>query len=297
MDFIFGLAPDSQGRTGILAFVDRFSKMSRLIPVSAKVTAAETASHFIDAVYRHHGLPESIISDRNPRFTSAFWTKLFELLGTRLKVSTAAYSETDRRTERVNRVLEDVLCSYATSFTSWSTFLPLVEFSLNNSEHASTGLTPFFVNNARHPRVPALLALGQASSLGGDEEEKTTVPMTGFTPGRAGALCHAPKRLPSVAHSSVSAKVTTRSQAKRPDVAPKIPALPIDDAAVSDFLLHRQSVTRYVRFSRMLGGLSQWRIGRASLTTGPTSSRHLARLCSRLWLSQELTFQHPHPFE
>ncbi|CAI5728460.1 unnamed protein product [Peronospora destructor] len=65
MDFIFGLAPDSQGRTGILVFVDRFSKMSHLIPVFAKVTAADS-SHFIDAVYRHHGLPESIISDRDP---------------------------------------------------------------------------------------------------------------------------------------------------------------------------------------------------------------------------------------
>ncbi|CAI5712590.1 unnamed protein product [Peronospora destructor] len=83
--------------------------------------------------------------------------------------------------------------------------------------------------------------------------------MTWFTPGRAAALCHAPKRLPSVAHSSKSANVTTRSQAKKPDVAPhcvapplanyapKIPARPIDDAAVSDFILHRQSVTRYVR--------------------------------------------------
>ncbi|CAI5712595.1 unnamed protein product [Peronospora destructor] len=82
-------------------------------------------------------------------------------------MSTTAHPETDGQTERVNRVLEDVLCSYATSFTSWSTFLPLAEFALNNSEHASTGLTPFFVNNARHPRVPALLALGQASSSRG----------------------------------------------------------------------------------------------------------------------------------
>ncbi|CAI5746372.1 unnamed protein product [Peronospora destructor] len=186
MDFIFGLAPDSQDRTGILVFVNRFSKMSHLIPVFANVTAAETASHFIDAVYRHHGLPESIISDRDPRFTSAFWSKLFELLGTRLKMSTEAHPETDGQTERVKRVLEDVLLSYATSFTSWSTFLPLAEFALNNSDHASTGLTPFSVNNARHPRVPALLALSSSRgfTLGGNEEEKTPVPMTGFTPGR-----------------------------------------------------------------------------------------------------------------
>ena len=165
MDFIFGLAPDSQDRTGILVFVDRFSKMTHLVPVHATITAAETAVQFIEAVYRHHGLPENIVSDRDPRFTSAFWTSLFELLGTKLQMSTAAHPETDGQTERVNRVLEDVLRSYATSFSSWSTFLPLAEFALNNAVHASTGLTPFFVNSARHPRVLTFLAVGDPQHL------------------------------------------------------------------------------------------------------------------------------------
>ncbi|KAE9043976.1 hypothetical protein PR002_g3047 [Phytophthora rubi] len=161
MDFIFGLPPDAEGRTGVLVFVDRYTKMVHLIPVSDTVTAAETAAHFVDCVFRHHGLPESIVSDRDPRFTSAFWSSLFQLLGTKLSMSTAAHPETDGQTERVNRVLEDVLRSYATSFASWSSFLPLAEFALNNAEHASTGLTPFFANNARHPRVPALIAVGR----------------------------------------------------------------------------------------------------------------------------------------
>ncbi|KAE8963394.1 hypothetical protein PR001_g29386 [Phytophthora rubi] len=133
MDFIFGLPPDAEGRTGVLVFVDRFTKMVHLIP--------------------------SIVSDRDPRFTSAFWSSLFQILGTKLSMSTAAHPETDGQTERVNRVLEDVLRSYATSFASWSSFLPLAEFALNNAERASTGLTPFFANNARHPRVPALIWL------------------------------------------------------------------------------------------------------------------------------------------
>ena len=146
--------------------------MTHLVPVHAKVTAAETAMYFIDAVFRNHGLPENIVSDRDPRFTSAFWTSLFELLGTKLRMSTAAHPETDGQTKRVNRVLEDVLRSYAMSFTSWSAFLPLAEFALNNAVHASTGLTPFFVNSARHPRVPTLLAVGRPtaprdSTLGG----------------------------------------------------------------------------------------------------------------------------------
>ncbi|KAE9340565.1 hypothetical protein PF008_g11045 [Phytophthora fragariae] len=172
MDFNFGLPRDAEGRTGVLVFVDRFSKMVHLAPVAAEVTADESAELFLDLVFRHHGLPESIVSDRDPRFTSAFWTRLFALLGTRLLMSTAAHPETDGQTERVNRVLEDVLRSYATSFASWSSFLPMAEFALNNSTHASTGLTPFFVNNARHPRVPALLAVRSSnaaavSTLGG----------------------------------------------------------------------------------------------------------------------------------
>ncbi|KAE8880726.1 hypothetical protein PF005_g1661 [Phytophthora fragariae] len=113
--------------------------MVHLIPVNDTVTAAETAAHFIDCVYRHHGLPESIVSDRDPRFTSAFWSSLFQLLGTKLSMSTAANPETDGQTERVNRVLEDVLRGYATSFASSSSLLPLAKFALNNAEHASTG--------------------------------------------------------------------------------------------------------------------------------------------------------------
>ncbi|KAE9173591.1 hypothetical protein PF005_g26205 [Phytophthora fragariae] len=135
MDFIFGLPRDAKGRTGVLVFVDRFSKMVHLAPVAAEVTADVSAELFLDLVFRHHGLPESIVSDRDPRFTSAFWTRLFALLGTRLLMSTAAHPETDGQTERVNRVLEDVL-----------------------------RLTPFFVNNARHPRVPALLAVRSSNA-------------------------------------------------------------------------------------------------------------------------------------
>uniref|UniRef100_H3H5W9 Integrase catalytic domain-containing protein n=1 Tax=Phytophthora ramorum TaxID=164328 RepID=H3H5W9_PHYRM len=100
MDFIFGLPPDDDGRTGVLVFVDRFSKMVHLILVSDTITAAESAVHFVDTVFRHHGLPESIVSDRDSRFTSAFWSSLFQLLGTKLLMSTAAHPETDGQTER-----------------------------------------------------------------------------------------------------------------------------------------------------------------------------------------------------
>ncbi|KAE9357914.1 hypothetical protein PF008_g2907 [Phytophthora fragariae] len=97
MDSIFGLPQDAEGRTGVLIFVDRFTKMVHLIPVSDTVTAVETAAHFIDCVFRNHGLSESIVSDRDPRFTSVFWSSLFQLLGTKLSMSTAAHPETNGR--------------------------------------------------------------------------------------------------------------------------------------------------------------------------------------------------------
>ena len=238
MDFIFGLPADAHGHTGVLVIVDRFSKMVHFAPVKAQVTAEETATLFLDVVFRHHGLPESIVSDRDPRFTSAFWDRLFELLGTRLLMSTAAHPETDGQTERVNRVLEDVLRSYATSFASWSSFLPLAEFALNNAVHASTGLTPFFINNARHPRVPATLLIrphdtksAPGSSLGGGE------------PNGAPAM---PPSLSAIVASSDDATISSES-VPLANFAPNESGAPKDSAAVTEFMLQRQAVTRYKR--------------------------------------------------
>ncbi|KAF1316786.1 reverse transcriptase, partial [Globisporangium splendens] len=166
MDFIFGLPRDKHGRNGILVFVDRFSKMVHLAPVSDKISAEMTAKVFVDVVFRLHGLPIEIVSDRDTRFTSKFWRALFGLLDTKLAMSTAAHPETDGQTERVNRVLEDVLRSYATSFKEWSEFLPLAEFALNNSTHVSTGHSPFYVNYGIHPRMPASI-MGEVSTLSG----------------------------------------------------------------------------------------------------------------------------------
>jgi hypothetical protein len=111
MDFIFELPPDGQGHTGILVFVCRLSEMVRLVAVTRSVAAPQAAQLFVDHVFRHHGLPEAFISDRDPRFVSNFWQLLFSLLGTKLDMPTADHPQPDDQTERVNRVLEDVLRS------------------------------------------------------------------------------------------------------------------------------------------------------------------------------------------
>ena len=169
MDFVFGLPKDSHGNTGIVVFVDRLSKMAHLAAVPDSIDGEGTAQLFIDRVFRQHGLPVAIVSDRDPRFTSKFWKSIFQVLGTRLDMSTADHPQTDGQTERVNRVVEDILRSVcAETPRRWSAMLPVVEFALNNSVHASTGYTPFYVNGLTHPRVPLTLPRS-GSGLGGGE--------------------------------------------------------------------------------------------------------------------------------
>ena len=167
MDFIFGFPKDEQGNDGILVFVDRFSKMVHLAAVPETITAEGSARVFVDTVFRLHGLPRDVVSDRDPRFTAEFWQAVFRHLGTQLSMSTADHPETDGQTERTNRVLLEILRGYAHSFSSWSAFLPMVEFAINNSVHASTTHTPFYVNGLRHPRVPSLIGGGPPLSGGG----------------------------------------------------------------------------------------------------------------------------------
>ncbi|KAG3055509.1 hypothetical protein PI125_g25705 [Phytophthora idaei] len=166
LDFVFRLPADDRGNTGILVFVCRLSKMMHLAPVPDTVTGEHAARLFADGVFRHHGLPETFVSDRDPRFTAAFWQTLFQLLETRLHMSTADHPQTDGQTERVNRVLEDTLRSVcAVAPRTWSERLPVVEFALNNAVHASTGFTPFYLNGMRHPRVPVTLHGSTGSSI------------------------------------------------------------------------------------------------------------------------------------
>ncbi|KAG2929670.1 hypothetical protein PC117_g13936 [Phytophthora cactorum] len=155
MDFVFGLPKDKAGNTGIVVFVDRLSKMAHLAAMPDTIDGEGTALLFLDRVFRQHGLPEAIVSDRDPRFTAKFWKSLFQVLGIRLDMSTADHPQTDGQTERVNRVVVDILRSVcAEAPRRWSEVLPLVEFALNNAVHASTGFTPFYVNGLANPRVP-----------------------------------------------------------------------------------------------------------------------------------------------
>jgi transposase InsO family protein len=155
MDFIVHLPKTKAGFDAIVVFVDTFSKMTHFAPTKTSATAPDTARLFFDHIFRLHGLPTSIVSDRDAKFTSKFWKTLFQTLGTKLAMSTAFHPQTDGQTERTNRTLEDMLRAF-TSYRQddWDLHLTAAEFACNNAPNASTGMSPFKINAGRDPLNP-----------------------------------------------------------------------------------------------------------------------------------------------
>ena len=123
MDFIEGL-PKSEGRDTILVVVDRFTKYAHFMSLAHPFEATKIARVFLDHICKLHGIPQSMISDRDKIFTSQFWTELFTLLGVGLNLSTAYHPQTDGQTERVNQVLEMYLrCMTHLEPKRWNTWL------------------------------------------------------------------------------------------------------------------------------------------------------------------------------
>jgi len=134
MDFITGLPTVHGGYDSILVVVDRLTKVAHLIPVKKTYTAFDVAKVFLREIFRLHGLPRRIVSDRDAKFTSRFWMAFFEAVGTSLDLSTAYHPETDGQTERVNQVIEDILRAYCGREPKrWMSYLHLVEFAYNAS--------------------------------------------------------------------------------------------------------------------------------------------------------------------
>ena len=155
MDFIVGLPRTSNGHDAIYTFVDRLTKCVHLIPTSATIDAKGSADLYLQHIFRLHGLSSSIVCDRDPRFTAAFFQELFEKLGTKLSFSTANHPQSDGLTERVNRVVEDILRAFVNhKQDNWDRLLPFVEFAINSSQQSSTGNTPFFLNYGLDPKAP-----------------------------------------------------------------------------------------------------------------------------------------------
>ena len=152
IDFITDL-PSSQDHNAILVVVDRFSKMAHFIPCSSSITSEITSTLFIREIFRLHGLPDNIISDRGPQFIAGFWKRLLELLHIDRSLSSGHHPESNGQTERTNQTLEQYLhCFISYQQDDWVDWLPMAEFAYNNSVHSSTKQTPFFTIFGQHPR-------------------------------------------------------------------------------------------------------------------------------------------------
>ena len=158
IDFVTGL-PISTNWKGdsydsILVIVNRLTKMVHYKPVKVIINAFDLAKVILDIVVWHHGIPNSIVTDRSSLFISKFWSSLCYFIGIKQRLSTAFYPQTDAQTKKQNSTMEaylQVLINYEQN--DWARLLPMAEFAYNNAKNASTGPTPFELNCGYHPCI------------------------------------------------------------------------------------------------------------------------------------------------
>ncbi|KAL2347570.1 hypothetical protein Fmac_001570 [Flemingia macrophylla] len=176
MDFVVALPRTVRGHDSIWVIVDRLTKSAHFLPINIKYPLERLAKIYISEIVRLHGLPSSIISDRDPRFTSRFWESLQQSLGTQLRLSLAYHPQIDGQTERNIQSLEDLLrACVLDQGGSWDSFLPLIKFTYNNSFHSSIGMAPYEALYGRRCRTPfCWCELGENLILGPEVVQQTT---------------------------------------------------------------------------------------------------------------------------
>nr|GEV31016.1 putative reverse transcriptase domain, ribonuclease H-like domain, aspartic peptidase domain protein [Tanacetum cinerariifolium] len=155
MDFVTKLPKKQSGNDTIWVVVDRLTKSAHFLPMKETDPIDKLTRLYLKEVVTRHGIPVSIICDRDSRFTSNFWRAFQKAMGTRLDMSTTYHPETDGQSERTIQTLEDMLRACVIDFENgWERHLPLVEFSYNNSYHASIKAAPFDALFGRKCRSP-----------------------------------------------------------------------------------------------------------------------------------------------
>ena len=138
-----------------MVVVDKLRKNAHFIPMKSTYKTVEITNIFMKEIFRLHGIPRVVISDRDVKLTSTFWKTFFSGLGTQIQISTTYHPQIDREIERVNQVLEDMLHMFVMQKShKWEDYLPLVEFVCNNGHHESLSMSPFEVLYGRKCKVP-----------------------------------------------------------------------------------------------------------------------------------------------
>ena len=176
MDFITKLPTTRNKHDSIWVIIDRLTKSAHFIPIKETYSVETLAQIYVKEIVCRHGIPLTIISDRDGRFTSRFWRSLQEALGTRLDLSTAYHPQTDGQSERTIQTLEDMLRSCVLDFGgNWDSHIPLIEFSYNNSYHTSIGMAPFEALYGRKCRSPICWnEVGETQIIGPELVQETT---------------------------------------------------------------------------------------------------------------------------
>jgi hypothetical protein len=157
IDFV-GPLPSSSNRDGsfdmVCVVIDHLTSMVHLIPTRQTYKAKDIAEMVFEHVYKLHGLPDYIVSDRDSYFTSIFWKELNRLIGVELRLSSAYHPQTDGTTERANRTMVTMLRQAVEPHQkNWVTRLPAIEFAMNSARSETTGFSPFFLNSGKVPRT------------------------------------------------------------------------------------------------------------------------------------------------
>ena len=159
MDMVTNLPRTPRSHDTVWVIVDRLTKSAHFIPIRLDNSLTHLSGIYEREIVRLHGAPISIVSDRDPRYTSSLWQRMQDTLGTRIHLSTAYHPQTDGQSERVIQILEDMLRSCVLEFGEhWEEYLHLCEFSYNNSYQTSIGMAPFEALYGRPCRTPSCWA-------------------------------------------------------------------------------------------------------------------------------------------